>query len=236
MSWSDEMNIKFLFICLLLFIVGCEKEEPPFVKIDSKEENTQKVNTTQPKKERTSIKLQFEDQQIKINLNSVPILKEYITTSKDPEKLIQQMRIIPLNTSVLHIYLLEFSCVNTSCSYLLLNEQQDKKTVLLTDMASFIQSISSADQQKTLLHFQREGDYDIQNSKVIAVDMKDGKFMKITPERTDFKLNYNWPLMDIEWGDDQTIHAKIPAVENIAELETWQDKGAQTEDLTLNIK
>ncbi len=230
------MNIKFLFICLLLFIVGCEKEEPPFIKIDSKEENTQKVNTIEPKKERTSIKLEFEDEQIKINLNSVPILKEYITTSKNPEKLIQQMRIIPLNASALHIYLLEFSCVNTSCSYLLLNEQQDKKTVLLTDMATFIQSTSAPDQKKTLLHFQREGDYDIQNSKLIVVDMKDGKFMKITPERTDFTLDYKWPLIDIEWFDNETIHAKIPAIENLTEMEIWQDNGAETEDLILNIK
>src|SRR5699024_10777921 len=109
-------------------------------------------------------------EQLTIDLTNIPILKEYLQWVDDPKMAVEKMNMIPIDFEDKNIYLLEFSCQKDLCSYLLLDEGSKQQSYLLADMAKFVQSHSSPDDQIILLEFDRKDKFSLHLSHLVVID------------------------------------------------------------------
>src|SRR5690606_20017294 len=158
------------------------------------------------------IEFKFNNEILRVNLKQIPILSAYLHAAEDRQSIIEQMDIQQLvNKEDSSIYLLEFSCLEGQCSYLLLDESSENTGLLVADLATFEQVMLSPEQSKLLLKFNRESTYEYPLSNAVVVDLENWKVLTLENEAiTNNLFDFQWPILSVNWNDEETIFISIP--------------------------
>ncbi|MDY0408037.1 hypothetical protein [Paracerasibacillus soli] len=212
-------------IFTLLLLVACTNSKPALQKVDQARNITEDkptlVETEQDDELEEFIEFVLEDEVIRVNLTAVPILQQYLMGSKDRNKEIERMSIYPLfqenkdsvdsedETFSEPVYLLEFSCYQSACSYLLLNQNQKNHAFLIADLATWENVQLSPKGSKVLLTFSREVKTQITNN-IVVVDLMNWERLPLQNETNDLSLTpYKWVIPTVEWINDEQISVTI---------------------------
>lgn len=235
-----------LFI-ILIIVSACQTEEPVIVKQDIsspddpiKEPELLEKENNKDEVVEEFIEFSIPNEKIVVNLTRVPILKEYIHTMDNKEDVISKMNLVPINTDFGNIYLLEFSCDNELCSYLLFNQNEDNQAFLIADLAKHKYTSLSPDNKKLLFKFNRNTSYPIGLSNLIVVDLENWSIHSLynKEDKSLDVLHYKYPIITAEWVDEQTITIAIPDVTdntNNESLLDWSKNGSPTVEYTLYL-
>lgn len=148
------------------------------------------------------------------------------------------MNLLPIETLHSTIYLLEYSCNNDLCSYILLDQNKDKQSFLVADLAKMTQIKFSPNNKKFLLIFKRESIDSMSTTNVIIFDVEEWQRITLDPTINDLTLlNYKWPLTDVEWIDDNAITISKPMINELTEesITVWNELGNQTSNIILQV-
>ncbi|MFA1818747.1 hypothetical protein ACDX78_00870 [Virgibacillus oceani] len=210
---------KYLFIALLLmilFIVSCTSSvESDIENVISDPEN----NKTEPElvEEETDdeveeyIEFFLDDEQVTINLRGLPILNNYLQGASNREQSIEEMELTRIYSDEESIYLLKFSCYDSFCSYIILNQNRDNPSFLIADLARLSETRISPEASKLLFLFERDSGPSEELKDIVVIDIGDWSRLQLVNETTaDPILDYKWPLSEVEWVDDDTISVNKP--------------------------
>ncbi|MFB1051593.1 hypothetical protein [Paraliobacillus sp. JSM ZJ581] len=240
---------SFIFISLILLITGCSSEDKPII---VKEEMTtpaqesatlvEETDEKDPEESQMMIEFMLEEEQLTINLNKVPILKNYLSQIDNRKQAINEMEINKLDIqSPESIYLLGFAKSNQLYSYLLLDPTGEGHSFLLTDRANFIQVAQSLDNDKLVFNFERSvKDKPWKKNKLMILDLKNWGNKNLTNKEENINITldqFDWPVLAVDWVDDTTILATIPSIEQPSEEELlhWTNSEQQTKQVELSI-
>ncbi|MFS0672262.1 hypothetical protein [Ornithinibacillus sp. 179-J 7C1 HS] len=212
--------MKKLLGILLFFLVmgvGCSNNEPAIVKVDinpdeANEEPELIEEIIEDEIVDEFIEFTVDDEVIRVNLKQIPILKAYLQGVEEPKTVIEKMKIEKLfNKDNNEIYLLQFSCQQDQCSYLLLDQSSDNTGHLVADLASFEDFIISPEESKMLLKFNRPSNQEYPLSNIVVIDLVDWSVLTLENEEIINNLfDYNWPILNASWVDDETIAISVP--------------------------
>ncbi|WP_053219853.1 hypothetical protein [Virgibacillus senegalensis] len=243
-----------ILMIIMMMVSACSDEEgqPVLVKSEEQADASEKKPVLVEKEaeeqdedsEQEEMFLEFTlpSEQVVIDLNQVKILKHYLSAAEDRETEIDGMSItrvdIPDKDT---IYLLEFSCREDNCSYLLLNQQEEGGSFLAADLAMFKSASISPENDLLLLLFQRKQPSiheDITRDKMVIVDLTDMRRQKTLMDNGEpFKNEYNWPILSASWKNNQSLSVTLPDSEETDEsLETWYESEQPTKTLELTIQ
>ncbi|QTM99236.1 hypothetical protein ERJ70_07930 [Sediminibacillus dalangtanensis] len=211
------------------------EKKPVLVEKDTEE----KDEDSEP--EEMLLEFTLPNEQVVIDLNQVTILKHYLSAVPDREAEIEDMSLtrvdIPDKDT---IYLLEFTCREDSCSYLLLNQQEEGGSYLAADLAMFKSASISPENDLLLLLFNRKEpglETDISKDKMVIVDLEQMSRQRTLMDSGEpFKNEYHWPVLSASWKNNQVISVTVPAISGTEEsLETWylSDQPTKTIELTI---
>ncbi|WP_163970826.1 hypothetical protein [Oceanobacillus halotolerans] len=208
---------RFMLIGGLLLLVACSSNEPLIMKKDQPtsangEKEPELVEEEIEENETEEfIEFSLPDEQVLINLKMVPIIAQYLEGVDDRQKTIKKMQIEKINASE-DLYLLEFSCHNDLCSYLVLNQSEDNRAYLVADLAQKAEMKLSPDNNKLLFLFSRTGTLPIPATDIVVVDVVNWELLPLVNQTETNILSYQWPILVAEWIDNDTISIERPAV------------------------
>ncbi|WP_010649625.1 hypothetical protein [Oceanobacillus massiliensis] len=224
---------RLLLILLLFIAAGCSDSTQPIIeKVDTVpyDSNREPALIEQQEEEEIEQYIEFSlfDEQVLINLEMVPILNEYLKGVQDEEAAINEMKLEKLPLSEHQIYLMEFSCINDLCSYLLFNQNGENPAYLVADLAKTANTLISPDQTKIALHFSRINGKSEHLDNLVVVDLQEWKLSAWNNEPDGANiLNYTWPFVAVEWLDDTTLTVRRPDIlePTSASISEWQELG-----------
>lgn len=238
------MRIRLFFIFLLIFISACNDTEPVIVKRETTSDPV--INEPELIEEETEkddvqfIEFSLPYEQVVINLQKIPILKEYLQLMKDKKTAIEKMNLIPIHLGKRTIYLLEFSCEDSLCSYLIIDQSKDNPAYLIADLAKYVNAMISPDQTTIIIKFQRHHSLPVPLTNLVAIDLDQWKILSLTTSSaTEHEiLNFNWPISSITWIDETTISAHIPRLTELTEenLSEWKNSEKETAEIIFQIE
>ncbi|HLS61025.1 MAG TPA: hypothetical protein VK044_07845 [Virgibacillus sp.] len=233
---------RMLTILFFAFFIACSKEEPIIMKKEMKTTDEHQPALIEEEKEDevdALIEFTFPEEQVIINLKNIPILNEYLQATNDKEKAIRNMDLIPIETEENDIFLLEFSCENEHCSYLLLHQDTKNQAYLVADLARYSQVLFSPDHNKALLKFDRNADSAESLTDLIVIDIQNWQQIQLlTPEEINTQiLNFQWPITANHWIDNQSISVSVPMFSELDDELISQEKEIenQTTDITFYL-
>ncbi|WP_051359320.1 hypothetical protein [Paucisalibacillus globulus] len=202
---------------LLFFVVACTNHEPAIVKVDTPPEEVaeepeliEEVSDNEEVDEFIEFKL--DEEVLRVNLKQIPILSAYLHAADDRQAVIEEMGIQHiLNKDGNIIYLLEFSCTNEECSYLLLDETSENTGLLVADLAIFEHVTISPEDSKLLLKFNRNSTHEFPLSNVVVIDLEEWHVLSIENDSiTNNFLDYQWPILFVSWIDEESLSITVP--------------------------
>ncbi|WP_430786294.1 hypothetical protein VBD025_13420 [Virgibacillus flavescens] len=211
---------KYLFligITIAFVLFACQKEEQVIVKKEASatatEDEPELVEQSDDDEVDELIEFILPDEKVMINLEMVPILNAYLHASQDRAKAVESMVLTPIQYNESYLYLLKFSCADKSCSYLLLNKKEGNQAYLVADIAQNNGIKLSQDHSKILLQFSRNVSNKMGTSTIVVVDIQKWELLSLTNSTNDLEvLNYQWPILDVNWIDNESIRVIIPEV------------------------
>ncbi|GGM20056.1 hypothetical protein GCM10011351_02370 [Paraliobacillus quinghaiensis] len=232
-------------ITLIVLLIGCSEQTPAIKKIETNEiQNESVAIVEQPSEDKKTdavekiIEFNLPTEQVLINLNQVPILKNYLSQIKSQTNAINNMELTRVDTTSRDsLYLLAFACQELSCSYLLLDTDQGN-SFLLADMSNFSSVKTSPDQTKLLFQFMRNtSDQTWQKHKLAVFDIEKWESISLKSESNISLGVFSWPIQEIEWKDDSTVLATIPAVEEPTSqiITDWLKSDQVTREIALTL-
>ena len=220
----------FFILPMAIFIAGCNKDNSVIEKVEGIEANPMEepelVEVVEEEEIKETIEFPLEDEQIIISLGMVPILNEYLKGSNNREQAIQEMSLERIDIDSLSIYLMEFSCHNGKCSYLLFHQDSDREAILIADMAMAVDHAVSPDGTKLLFQFSRSKE-GISYGQIVVIDMSSWEMLPLYNEDGDAKiLNYTWPFVSADWNEDGNIAVQIPDIVDptVQAIAEWEEK------------
>lgn len=237
---------RLVLLLILIIFTGCQTEEPVIVKQDTSSEDDPVKEPELLEKEKNDddvteefIEFSLPNEKIVVNLERVPILKEYIHSKSNHEEVISNMNLIPIKTDYGKMYLLEFSCDNDLCSYLLFNQNEENQAFLIADLAKHKYTSFSPDNKKLLFKFNRNTLVPLGLSNLIVVNLESWNIQSLhnTEDNELDILHYKYPIITAEWADEETITMTMPDVSDITNdiLIKWQKDGSPTVEYTLQL-
>lgn len=209
---------KYVFLIgLLLLLAACQNEEQVIVKKKSTPQNSKEepelIEQTNEDEVDEMIEFILPNEKVMINLEMVPILNAYLSAARDRSKAVEAMQLTPVDDANSHLYILEFSCVNESCSYLLLNKSEGNQAYLVADLAKLKEIKLSPDNLRIFLHFNRDDSIPVPLSNIVIIDIQKWELLSIKNMTNDMQvLDYHWPILTVEWIDNQSVSISIPAI------------------------
>jgi len=153
----------------------------------------------------------LDDEQVTINLPGLPILNNYLQGSSNRKQATEEMNLTRIYSDEEKIYLLEFSCNDSLCSYIILNQHRDNPSFLIADLARLSETKISPDTSKLLFLFERDSGPSEKLKNIVVIDIYNWNRLQLVNETTaDPILDYKWPLNNVEWIDDDTISVNKP--------------------------
>lgn len=237
------MSMRLLCLSVLLLLTACS-EEPVIVQKDTKlVDPNQDPEFVEEQNEDEEVDQYIEftlpEEEVMINLKMVPILDAYLQATQSRQQALDKMNMFRISATDKYLYLLEFSCQDELCSYLLLDQTMDNQAYLVADLAKYIQAKVSPDNTKILLRFNRKLKAPAPYSNIAVIDLEEWELMQLVNETNDKDvLNYKWPILSANWVDDDTISVSHPDITEASpeNIEKWHESERQTMsiDLTLN--
>ncbi|MCT2534346.1 hypothetical protein NC661_09830 [Aquibacillus koreensis] len=241
-------NVLWVIIILLFVLTACSKGSPTITKVESDEQTTtQKIALIENEleddedEENKELLLEFQipNEKVTINLEHIGILKSYLVGVENPKQEIRKMRLRPLNIPNHEtLYLLQFSCFENSCSYLLLDQTEDGRSYLLADLATFEKVLPSPDYSKLLFVFNKKvADTSVVKHKVVTIDLEE--FVPIHPtQHKEISSNYQWHIASIDWNDSSTLSVSLPNIDSpdSSELIKWMESERDTKDISISFE
>ncbi|WP_047982177.1 hypothetical protein [Ornithinibacillus contaminans] len=228
------------FLFLFVMISGCSNNQPAIVKVDtppeeasSEPELIEEVSDDEEIDE--FIEFPLKDEVIRVNLSQVPILQAYLQASPNWQPIIEQMKIERLsNNTTNDIYLLEFSCYQEQCSYLLLDQSSDNSGFLIANLAQLKDAIFSPDETKLLVTFDRESTTtELPLSDAVVIDLDNWQELSLSHDVDGYNLlDYQRSFVSADWVDDETITISFP---DTVKLITDDDEGNATNSVLFHI-
>ncbi|HLR80171.1 MAG TPA: hypothetical protein VK119_06280 [Bacillota bacterium] len=228
---------------MFMMLTACA-DEPVIVKSDtpsedpeSKPEIVEQENDDEEEADEF-IEFTLPEEKIMINLKMIRILDSYLQTFQNRRQALEEMNLNSIDTGDKNHYILEFSCHETLCSYILLDQGEENRAYLIADLAKLIQALKSPDDTKMLFHFNR-GESRPPLSDIVVMDMKKWEPLALHyPTTEEAMLDYNWPILAAEWNDDNSLSATVPDItEPSAEnLKQWKNTEKPTKEVILKIK
>lgn len=201
----------------LIFLTACSHSQPAIVKVNTPPDNATEEpelieEITDNEKIDEFIEFPLDDEVVRVNLKQIPILYAYLQATTNPKSVIEKMKIDRLYSKENNdIYLLEFSCTDMGCSYLLLDESADNTGFLLADLASYEKAVISPDESKLLVKFNRYPEMKPPLSDVVVVDLINWQSLTLKNEENDHAiLDFNWPIISVSWIDNETVSISVP--------------------------
>src|SRR5690625_92551 len=235
---------RILFVSLLfvtLLSIGCSQEDPVMIKQETNEtEPSHKPEFVEEKNEDNEthafIEFSLPEEQVKLNLKMIPILNQYLQTVQDRDQTIKEMNLIPVHPDYDTLYLLEFSCYDQSCSYILIDQSKDNRSHLIADLSQYIQIQFSPNMKKLFLQFNRVKDDTMSLGHIVVVDLQDWELLKPV-EQSPPILHYEHALLEVDWEDDERIAVVVPDFSKLAEAstESWNEADNPTESVILKF-
>jgi len=181
-----------------------EMKEPVFIEeLDEEEEQIDQF-----------IEFSLEEEQLTINLEKVPILEHFLEGAKNRNEALEQMVMQRLPIENYQIYLLEFSCVNEKCSYIIFNQDERNSAMLLADVSTYSTYYVSPNQQNLMIEFIREQD-NVPMSHLIPIDIDEwSRVSLIMSEGDDTIIEYTRPITGVEWINDHEITVQTPHIDD----------------------
>ncbi|HLQ70310.1 MAG TPA: hypothetical protein VK142_00765 [Bacillota bacterium] len=221
---------RMLTLGFILILVSCSSNDPVIEKKNSPPDDPDQSPKWVKKKDEDDevsfIEFSLQDEKVRVNLDMVPILGDYIEASASPEKEIQNMGLERVQNTNKKMYILSFSCNNDLCSYILFDEGNDHQAILLADIASLVQITPSPDDTKLLLQFEREESLPLPLTNIIVINTENWEQIELENETNDMEiLEFSWPLLDAEWVDDDRVLVSKPTINKPTEEEIleWQE-------------
>lgn len=195
-----------------------EKKEPVLIEeVDEEEEQIDQF-----------IEFFLEDEQLTINLEKVPILDHYLEGAKNRNEAIKKMVIQRLPIEDHQIYLLEFSCVNERCSYIVFNQNERNSAMLLADVSTYSAYYISPNERNLIFEFIREKD-NVPMTHLIPIDLNQWSLVSLNmSDGDDTIIEYTTPITEVEWINDQEISIQTPNIDDLTS-ETYQSWDASSE-------
>ena len=247
-KWGIHMKRVLFYLMISLFTVACSASETPAIS----HEETTSTETKKPeiiesdleedgdKEPEILLEFSLPNEQVTINLSGIPILKQFLSNLEDKQKEVENMQLIPIkfhdnNT----IYLLEFSCFNASCSYLLLDQSEDGNSLLVADLAKLNNVIISPNNNNFVLLFERvdSNEKNILRHMPIVINRTEGVIYDIElPPEID-RLDYSWPIVDIDWKDESTLTVVLPDINepSLEEIIAWEESEQHTKSFYIPL-
>lgn len=239
------MGKKIFAFMFLILMTACE-EDPVIMKSDTPPEDPDQepeiVEQENDDEEEVEEFIEFvlPGEEVMINLKLVPILDSYLQNAQNREEAIKQMTLFPINEADNNIYLLEFSCQEALCSYLLLDQTEENRATLIADLAKLAERTMSPDNTKKLFHFNRGQSSQPPLSDIVVIDLEEWEAITLYNQTEDEEdmLDYTWPLLTAEWNQDNSISAIVPDVaEPTSEhLEQWENSEDQTREIDFTFE
>lgn len=235
-----------LFLILSFLLAGCSEETPSIVKKDmsgNEEESVELVE--QPSDEDEDevdmvIEFTLADEQIMIDLNQVPILKNFLAQIEHRQQAIDNMKLEKIDISSKDsLYLLKFSSNEDIGSYLLLDRTDQGSSFLLADLATLSDIVPSADASKLLFMFKRQNaDQSWQTNKIMVIDVANFTPISLTNDKEIKTNTFSWPIESVSWQDDDSIIVNIPAIEEPSSelLNAWVETEKITQEIILETE
>ncbi|WP_052345783.1 hypothetical protein [Paucisalibacillus sp. EB02] len=209
-----SFGVLFFIVC---FLVACSNSEPAIVKVNTPPEEVAKEpelieELTDNEEVDEFIEFKLADEVLRVNLKQIPILSAYLHAAKDRQAVIEKMDIQQIvNKEENNIYLLEFSCLDGQCSYLLLDESSENTGLLVADLALFDHVVLSPEETKLFLKFNREPTHELPLSNVVVIDLENWEVLPLENEAIVNNLfDYHWPILSVNWIDEGTLSISIP--------------------------
>lgn len=194
-----------MLILLFIILVGCEENEPAITKIEeppAEESTIEEVPEVTFTEEDKILEFLINDSVISIDANKIGILNAYLNTVKNTSIAIENMELnqISLNDQN-EIYVLEFSCFENKCSYLLLNQEVNHESYLLDDLTKLNSFIVSPDGVYTL--------FTLQNSKETYFKIFNNQTWSTVPFTQSFFLQPSTIISSSKWLDNETAQLNV---------------------------
>lgn len=233
---------RIVCIGILVLLVACNNE-PVIVKEDTPpkdpNEDPQLIQKQHDDEVDSFIEFALKDEKVMINLEMVPILKEYLQASKNRQRTTKDMKLHPIKLADKTLYVLEFSCQDELCSYLLLDHSEENQAYLVADLAKSVQTLVSPDKSKILFHYNRVLKLPLPLSHVIVFDLKKWEPVTLINDKSNHNLlYYNWPILTVEWLDENTITAYIPDISKptTENIKRWHKNGKPEKKVSFTIE
>ncbi|KAB8138587.1 hypothetical protein F9U64_02935 [Gracilibacillus oryzae] len=152
---------KGLTILLLIFFVGCSNKDITANITDDTEEETNDIIATttdntpvkkEPLPDDKTIDLSVDNEIIEIDTEEIPILSYFLSTFENKQIGINTMTLEELEIE--NLYLLSFNCNINNCSYLLLDQNNPKRSMLLNDFVHLKSIVPSPSEEDFLIIFE----------------------------------------------------------------------------------
>jgi hypothetical protein len=211
-----KKHLFFSLFLMTLFIVSCTSVESDIEDVISDPENQKTApelieEQTEDDEPEEYIEFYLDDEQVTINLRGMPILNNYLQGSSDRKQSIEEMDLTRVYSDEENIYMLEFSCKDNLCSYIILNQNRDNPSFLIADLAKALETKLSPDESKLLFLFERDAGPSEELKDLVVIDIRNWNRLQLVNETTaDPILEYKWPLKEVEWQDDETISVIKP--------------------------
>ncbi|WP_226034547.1 hypothetical protein [Aquibacillus saliphilus] len=238
------------FFLLFFFLFACSSDVSPAITkkdVVSEEANPKPELVENEIKENNEEKVQMvlefnlPNEQVTINLDGIEILNEYLTGASNRQEQIDKMILTPVKLPEYDtLYLLQFSCYNDNCSYLLLDQKDEGRSFLLADLSKILKFAISDDNNKLLMVFRRineEGNLILQKDNLLVIDLDSWETLSVsTNSQEKFANNYKVPIMDANWNQDHSItistpRLKTPTEENLIKWYESIDKTTKNQKL-----
>lgn len=226
--------ISLAFLSCIIFLFGlaaCSNNNNDAIikKVESAEEVKDPVliEEVDEKDEEVDQFIEFflEDEQLTINLNRVPILDYYLQGADNREEAIKHMNMQRLPLEDQPVYLLEFSCINDRCSYLIFNDNESNAEILLADVAGYSNYYVSPNNENIIFQFIRESQ-NVPLSHLVSIDLKEWSVVSlIMPDSDDTIVEYTRPILGVDWISDQEITVQSPKLDEltIQSYRSWNE-------------
>lgn len=232
--------IRLAIFSVILLCIGCSNNEPVMTKLENQQseptENPELVEENGEENETNEfIDFFLPEERVSINLKMVPILEQYLYAVQDRERAVNNMNLFPIHTENNTLYLLEFSCKNESCSYILIDQSKDNPAYLVADLANFIQFEFSPNMEKIFFKFNRKTDFPISLTHIIIIDLN--TWTKLQPHPAS-SLNFSRPILDVSWVDDENISLVLPLISELTQenIQEWDRLNNPTETIILQLE
>lgn len=235
-----------LLLTGLLFVLllgACDKEEQVMVKEASSPQSTKEkpelIEQSDEEKDEVDQIIEFilPEEKVMINLEMVPILEAYLKAAQNRNSIVKSMKLSPIDYGGdSQLYLLEFSCVNQSCSYLLLDKTDGNQAFLVADLAKIKEIKLSPDNSKVFLQFTRENSTTFPYGDIVVIDIVNWKLLSLTNNTNDLKvLDYQTSILEATWNDNESIAVTITATEKTAQaqLSEWKETENAAKEIIL---